>query len=301
MRAREGDEPVLGAVLPDGRCVTYRVFGDPSGHPVLALHGTPGSRLKYAIAADAARALGLRLLSIDRWGYGGTDRHPQPSLAAFAEDAAAFADALSVGRFGVIGVSGGGPYAAAVAAVLSRRITGLALVAPVGRMAGVAKPPGMTLFHRVVFRGLPRTPGAMRAIFAGFRVLLARHPSLALRVSALRAAPVDRRVLLGRPEGQALLDTFVTGLAPGVDGPVVDLRLFSAPWDVDLGAISAPSRLWIGDADRHVPIPAARLLAASIPACDCVDLPGAGHYWILQQPAVREVLGWLTAAMRRNG
>lgn len=290
-------EPVLFFRLPDGRRVAYRRFGDDDGHPVLALHGTPGSRLKYAMADGAARASGLSLISIDRWSYGRTDPHPRPSLAAFAEDMEVFADGLGLARFGVLGVSGGGPYAAAVAAALGERVSGLALVAPVGPIAGAPATVALSPFHAFAFRGLARTPGAMRLVFAGFRALIGRRDgTLAMRIASSRAAAVDRHMLCRPYERQSLIDAFRAGLEPGAEGPAIDMRLFGRAWDIAPERIRSSSRLWIGSEDRHVPIAAARALAGRIPGCICSDLDGAGHYWVMQN--MDAVLGWLAEAAR---
>ncbi len=286
------DEPVQFAVLPDHRRMAYRRFGDPVGMPVLALHGTPGSRLKYAIADEAAKDAGLELLSIDRWSYGKSDGHPQPSLATFAEDMEDFADHLGLSKFGVLGVSGGGPFAAAVAAALGGRVSALALVAPVGPIAGAPIMPELSPFHAFAFRGLARTPGAMRMIFSGFRHLISRSDgSLAMRIASSRAAAVDRGMLCRPRERQSLIDAFRAGLEPSAAGPATDLNLFGRAWDFAPERISSPSRLWIGSEDRHVPVSAARLLATRIPGCICSDLEGAGHYWVMQN--MPEVLSWL--------
>ena len=63
--------------LADGRALGFRVWGDADGRPLLFLHGTPGSRLKFAIGHDAGRALGLAIVAPDRWGYGLSDPHPR--------------------------------------------------------------------------------------------------------------------------------------------------------------------------------------------------------------------------------
>lgn len=292
------DEPVAFVTLPDGRRMAYRIFGDPHGHPVLALHGTPGSRLKYRMADGAAHEAGLRLLSVDRWAYGLTAPHPSPSLAAFAEDARNFAEALDIAHFGVLGVSGGGPYAAAVAAHLPGRVSALALVAPVGPIAG-ERLLAMSAFHALSFRVLSRSPGAVRTVFGGFRALLDRNAPLALRIASARSAAVDRRTACQPYERQSLIDAFRAGLAPGTVGPAIDMTLFGRTWDVDLERIAAPARLWIGGADRHVPTEAARRLARRITGCSLIELPGAGHYWVMSH--MPDVLGWMAEASTANG
>jgi pimeloyl-ACP methyl ester carboxylesterase len=153
--------------LDCGRKVCVAEYGARDGFPVIALHGTPGSRLKYAVADGTAASLGLRLISPDRWGYGGTDAHPDPSLATYAQDVDFIAGLLGLGRFGVIGISGGGPYAVAAAARLGSRITRLALVAPVGSIAETPRRE-MRPFHRFCFRVLPLpAPGCPQVVHLG--------------------------------------------------------------------------------------------------------------------------------------
>ncbi len=292
------DEPLFRLRLPDGRRVGGTTFGDPEGFPVLALHGTPGSRLMFRMADEAARATGVRLYSLDRWGYGHSDAHPAPSLSAYADDARSIADALGLDRMALLGVSGGGPFAVAVAAGLGDRIAAVALVSPLGPVA--AEPDlALSRFQALAFGTLARRPWAVRLVFRGFRSVLERNGPLALRIASARAAAVDRRVVCRPYERGSMVDAFRAGLAPGVEGPVIDMALFSQPWDVDPGCLTAPSRLWIGDADRHVPVSAARGLARRIPSCDLVAIADAGHYWVMSH--MPDVLGWIGTAARAGG
>ena len=288
-------------VLADGRRVAWREYGVANGRPLLALHGTPGSSLKFRVADEPARRLGLRLVAPDRWGYGGTSPHPRPTLAAFAADMAALADHLGLGRPAVLGVSGGGPFAAATAALLPDRVPALALVAPVGPIAGEAVT--MSPFHRFCFGPFARSRLAPRWIFRAFRRLLLARPRLAMAVAMSRVGAPDRRVLATGGVGQRLAVTFAEGLRHGPDGPATDMGVFGAAWDVPLGAVRASARLWLGSEDRHVPLAAARLLAARLPACTIADLPGEGHLWVALNYA--QVLGWIaeqapTAASQRT-
>jgi pimeloyl-ACP methyl ester carboxylesterase len=262
------------------------------------LHGTPGSRLKFSVAHDPARRLGLRIIAPDRWGYGLTSVHPEPSLPAFAADITWLADRLEVATFAVAGVSGGGPYAAATAALLDNRVTALALISPVGPIAEPGADLPLTLFHRFCFTTLARSPRAVHTIFAAFGWAMARSPAIACRVVTLRAPPVDRRIMRRPDVGSRLLAAFAEGLRDGADGPAIDLAVFARSWNVDPGSIRARTRIWIGTADTNVPIPAAQALARRIPDCELTELSGEGHLWVSLH--YEDVLGWIAAASVRN-
>jgi pimeloyl-ACP methyl ester carboxylesterase len=282
--------------LPDGRKLGFRVYGDPEGAPILFLHGTPGSRLKFSIAHEAGEALGLAIVAPDRWGYGLTEAPQTLSLRRFGDDMAALMDHLGRESFAVGGISGGGPYAAAVAACLSRRVTALALVSPVGPIADAGLGPSLPLLHRLCFTVLPARPRTVSAAMRAFRWSLAHAPRLAGRLTTWRAARPDKR-LIGRSDVRhRILGSFSEGLRPGTVGPNTDLAIFSKPWRVDLAAISAPSRLWIGTRDSNVPIAAARILAQRIPRCVFTELPNQGHLWVSEHHA--DVLAWIASTIR---
>lgn len=275
--------------LGGGRVMTLREYGDPAGVPVIALHGTPASRLMYSAAKSAGR-FGLRLIAPDRWGYGGTSAHPAPTLPAFVADMDRVLEALRIERFALLGVSGGGPYASALGALRPDRVTALALVAPVGPIAGV---PDVKLnpFHRLAFTVLPHVPGVLRLAFNAFRRGLARSPSRAIDIAMLRAPAADQRVLANREVRQRFIAMFIEGLRPGVDGALIDMQIFSGRWNVPLQKISAAAALWISADDDSVPVDAALRLAAAIPGCRLTELHGGGHLWVALD--YDGVLGWI--------
>ncbi len=283
--------------LPDGRRLGFRIYGDPDGTPILFLHGTPGSRLKFSIAHEASKELRLAIVAPDRWGYGLTEAPAAPSLRGFGHDMAVLMDRLGRRRFAVGGISGGGPYAAAVAACQPSRVTALALVSPVGPIADAGLGPSLPLLHRLCFTVLPRRPRTVSTAMRAFRWSLSHTPRLAGRLTTWRAARPDKR-LIGRPEvRQRILGSFSEGLRPGTAGPNTDLAIFSRPWQVDLSAIDAPSRLWIGTGDSNVPIAAARVLAQRIPHCILTELPNEGHLWVSVHHG--DVLAWIASAMQK--
>jgi pimeloyl-ACP methyl ester carboxylesterase len=95
--------------LADGRVLRVLDTGAADGQPVVVFHGTPASRRLHEVWVTAAQDAGLRLLSYDRPGYGGSPPRPGRTMADTAADVAAIAAALGVDRFAVWGTSGGGP------------------------------------------------------------------------------------------------------------------------------------------------------------------------------------------------
>ena len=116
--------------MADGRDVEYVEVGDPSGQPVVHLHGTPGTAGSGALLEDAARRNGVRLLAVSRPGYGRSTTTP-PGLGV-ARDVGELASGLGIEEFAVLGVSGGGPFALATAAALPARVRRVLIAASPG-------------------------------------------------------------------------------------------------------------------------------------------------------------------------
>ncbi len=114
--------------LSDGRNLAYAEFGDAHGRPVFFLHGQPGNRLFRHPDDGIASSLGIRLITVDRPGYGPSDFQPRRRLLDWPHDVGALADALGLDRFAVLGFSAGGPYAAVCACRIPHRITRVGLV-----------------------------------------------------------------------------------------------------------------------------------------------------------------------------
>jgi pimeloyl-ACP methyl ester carboxylesterase len=281
--------------LADGRRLGFRVYGDPGGVPVLFLHGTPGSRIKFSIAHEAGLGRGLAIVAPDRWGYGLTEAPAKPSLAAFGADMTALMDSLGHERFAVGGISGGGPYAAAVGARLGPRVTALALVSPVGPIVDAGLGPSLPPLHRFCFTVLPKLPRTVATAMRAFRWSLERSPRLAGELTTWRAVRPDKR-LIRRPEvRQRILGSIKEGLRTGTSGPNIDLSIFSRPWDIDLSKVAAPARLWIGTRDSNVPIAAAHALGRRIPGCELIELQNWGHLWVSVHHA--DVLTWVASTV----
>ncbi len=114
---------------PDGRVLQVLERGIPDGRPVLVHNGSPNSRLLFDHSVELAERQGIRLISYDRPGYGGSSRHAGRTVADCAADVRAIATALSIDRLAVWGISGGGPHAIACAALLPELVPAVAVLA----------------------------------------------------------------------------------------------------------------------------------------------------------------------------
>lgn len=113
--------------LPDGRAAQYWDNG-LDGPAVLFFHGCPDTRHAAVTGAGAAAALGVRLVAVNRPGYGRSDRHDS-TQSSVADDAVAVVDALGLADFAARGMSVGTAYALVCAARHPARVRSLALVA----------------------------------------------------------------------------------------------------------------------------------------------------------------------------
>ena len=267
--------------LPDGRELAWLETGKARGTPVFVFHGTPGSRLQVTYDEKTIAASGVRCIAPDRPGYGHSTFHRGRTLADWATDVAALADHLKIDRFGVIGISGGGPHAAVCAALLADRVSGAALVSGVGPMGDPELDASMV--------GMNRGIGALAA-HAAFvlipllqtQVFIMRHwPEQALNVAKRQMAAPDL-VVLERPDVRAV---FVTDAqrasATTAQATVQDFTLFVRDWGFPLQDIQVPVHVWHGDADNNVPFAQGEFMARRIPGAAFHPCPGEGHLLVV--------------------
>ncbi|MFM2421857.1 MAG: hypothetical protein RL291_387 [Pseudomonadota bacterium] len=271
--------------------IRWARFGAPDGIPLLMLHGTPGSRLKFSAAHAPGLSHGVDVIAPDRWGYGGTHlpHRENWSLDAFADTMAQFMSGLGYNRFAVAGMSGGGPYALGLAARLGDRVTSLSLISPVGLVTDPSVP--MTSFHRFCFGPLAKRPWAVRSVFAVYRRALGFAPGLACRVANARAPQVDKAIMADCGTSARLLKGFSEGLSAGASGPAVDLTVFRQVTRDLATRVACPARVVIGTADTNVPPAAAIALAKAIPGAHLDVIDGAGHLWAAQN--YDDIIRWV--------
>ncbi|MFE5968229.1 alpha/beta fold hydrolase [Streptomyces sp. NPDC056463] len=279
----------------DGRLLLAEEWGNPSGTPVLLLHGTPGSRLGTALPDLADRHPDFRFFAYDRPGYGGSDRLPGRRVADAARDAAAVADALEVGRFAVVGRSGGGPHALALAALLPDRVRAVAALVGIAPpdAAGLDWFAGMTPFNVREYGLATESPELLDADLAARAADIRRDPERLIEDLRAELSDHDLPIVSDPAVRAVLLRTYREALGASHHGWTDDCLAFARPWGFDVSAVAVPALLWHGLDDAFSPPDHTRWLAGRIPGATLVLEPDAGHF--AAQYALPAVLGWIRA------
>jgi pimeloyl-ACP methyl ester carboxylesterase len=278
------------------RTLRVREAGDPQGYPVVYFHATPGSRLDMAFADDLAAAAGVRLVSFDRPGYGGSTPAPY-GLVSIARDAEAIADRLGLSRFATLGQSGGGPFSLAAAAVLGDRVS----------RAGVASGPGPLDLVPGALGALDDNdaqalallpddvPGAARGFAASFEPLVSvfreATPLEVMAGFATMLSSHDREIVQDLRLATALGTSMKEAMRQGATGGAWDNVAWVGPWEVDPSTIGCPVHLWYGDEDRLCSPAHGTWLRDNLPDARLVLRTGEGHLGFLEHaPEIFAVL-----------
>lgn len=204
-----------------------------------------------------------------------SDFQPGRSFIDWPNDVVEAAATLGLERFAVLGISGGGPYAAACAWKLADRLTGAGIVSSLAPFDVPGAIANMGRRNRMTFQ-LVRHLGVLR------RILMARVArSVSRRPEGILESGVEAAIdkaYLERPEvrkilGQSLAEAF----RDGSRGPAWEMGLYARPWAFRLEDIRTPVHLWHGEEDANAPISMGRYLATSIPECRATFYPGEGH------------------------
>ncbi|MCT9931527.1 alpha/beta hydrolase [Planotetraspora sp. A-T 1434] len=258
--------------LDDGRTLHYYDTGANGADGRLAVfwhHGTPNIGAPPAPLFAAAARLGIRWISYDRPGYGGSTPCPGRDVASAATYVAGVADALGIDRFAVMGHSGGGPHALACGVLLPERV--LSVVSVAGPAPFGAE--GLDWFAGMAASGV----ASLRAAAQG-RAAKERHEASAAEydpefTSADHAALSGPWSWFGEVVGPA-----VEG---GAGGLIDDDLAYVSPWGFDPAQVRAPVLLSHGGRDRVIPSAHSEWLAHRCPSAELRLSPDDGHISIL--------------------
>jgi len=251
----------------DGRTITYATFGSASGTPLVAFHGTPGSRLFGRLLDEQAREHDIRVIVVDRPGFGQSDPDPAFGPDEVVDIVDPVLDALACSQVDVLGFSGGAPYALALAGARPDTVRSADIVSgSVPPSLQVDQPSQMRLLSGMA----RRTPRLLGGLLRGQSWFARRRPAV---VAGQYTDPADV------PDSvvEDVASEFLEAMAETRAGTIRELEAAGSAWPVELDSIEPPVRLWHGDRDENVPIEGVRRLVDRLPEATLTVCDGADH------------------------
>jgi len=283
--------------LKSGGQLAYVEYGSATGTPVFFFHGWPSSRTMAQLTDAAARELGVKIISADRPGIRDSSFQPNRKLVDWPQIVEELADHLGVQQFRILTISGGAPYAYAVAWKMPDRVQAVAIASGAPPIVDLNDYSGLLSLYRRLLWLYDRSPQALRGLFylagaiARFRPPVRFRP---LMLKLLQLQPCDATSLEDSVAFEACFESQRRAWRASVKGLTVDAEIFAAPWGFRLEDIDVPVRLWHGTKDRAFSTGVAEYVAARLPNCKARYVEGEGHY-SLPIRHMREILADLIA------
>lgn len=277
--------------LACGRCLSYREYGDnPDGPLVFYFHGTPGSRLELALCNGECDDSGVRVIAVDRPGMGGSSYHKGRRICHWPNDIEQLACALgySDAPFGIIGLSGGAPYAAACAYKIPHRLSHVAIVSGHAPMEACGTCPGN---QDELIELISKCPALGKAAFKLIGGRLDRKPDKVIEKVSKNWSTADKKLILCNPvHRRQLIANLREANRCGPNGLVTDIRLLAECWGFQLRKINGvPVSIWQGGCDPVVTPSMGRYFHKQIAGSELIVDPRAGHVTMFKWHA-REIL-----------
>jgi pimeloyl-ACP methyl ester carboxylesterase len=267
--------------LPDGRALGFAEYGDFNGSPVFFFHGQPGNRLFRHPDEALTDSLDVRLICVDRPGFGLSTLHPDRELLDWPGEVIRLADALGIDQFAVIGFSAGGPYALACAKTIPERLSGVSVISGTAPMHLSELRKGMNPILRLnhtLFRY------AKPLLYLSFRLYwpVARKNPMSFYEAAKKHTSKSDLDVIARPGVMDFfMATWIENLRVDSYGYAYDAEVLFRGWGFDVADISNEVHLWWGELEDEYINQAMRYLAERLPHNHTHSWPEAGHFgWV---------------------
>lgn len=262
-------------ILKDSRKLAYSEYGDPKGAPLFYFHGWPVTRLSGKTSDEIAKKLRIRVIAPDRPGIGLSDYQPNRTLLDWPDDVLELAEKLGIKKFAVLGQSGGGPYAAAVAFKIPERLT------KVGILVGLAPTyiqgllEGMTWYNKFGWENYSKIP--ILAELGTLTHFFISKFSLGFLLPVSFGSKADRQVLSNLEYRKKLLENKKEVFRQGIKGAVLELKLYTRNWGFDISQIKSKVYLFYGEDDQSVPLAMGKYYHSKIKNSILKTYPKEGH------------------------
>lgn len=265
--------------LKDGRTLSYMEFGDPTGHPVFYAHGGPGSRLEGKLFHEEALSRKYRFIATDRPGMGESTYLFNRKLLDYPRDIAELANALGIGKFGVMGWSGGGAHTTVCGYAIPER---LLFNMSFAGYTNFAEMPGAEEYLESkldqVSVGLSKKhPRLFKIFFDLMNVSEKLMPESTYKAFMKELCESDQKIAAEQEFRKVFMESQAEAFRQGSQGVTSDAAVHYVDWGFRLEKISFNLHVFHGTEDHLVPLEFGQHISKNVPHCELHSLKGEGH------------------------
>lgn len=266
------------AQLADGRRLGFAEYGDPEGKPVFLFHDLWGNHSLRHPDDSILMRLGVRLIGVDRPGFGMSTSKPGRGLMDVVDDVMLLSKALKLERFALLGYSAGGPYALACAwrfPQIARRCAVVSCLPPLDHVQGFR---ALHPFYGRLFQLASGNEAFFRLLMRGFFWVDAQRSSdQYIRELGSSLSRADQEALSNLDLFRRRLEMWGEIRRAGSDFLVDEIVALTRSWGFRLQSVSVPVDVWWGESDRFCSPVVSKRMAGMIPNAVAHGDPQAGH------------------------
>lgn len=268
--------------LPNGRKIAYYEYGDKNGIPAFFCHGT-GSHIHVALFHKESKNFGYRIIVPDRPGIGLSDFDPKRTVLDSARDIEALANHLCIDKFGILGISGGGPTLLAATYLLPSRLrfaVDLACAVPLYTDPAALKQLGFVdrLFAKLG-ASMPLCLFQIPFSILGYQQKSLKNPQAFAKMMSSSMCKADLELFQDKNLQYLFMRDFQELFRQGAKGPALDAQLIYHKWGFDLHQITYPLQIRQGTDDKWIPPSFSQYLAKTLKNVNIYMVEGQGHFY----------------------
>lgn len=277
--------------LSDGRSLGYNYYGPKDGQMLICFHGYPGNRTDFLGYERYANKYNIRIVALDRPGFGLSDYKENRTLLDIANDVSELADYLNADRFSLLGISGGGPYAIACAYALSDRVeccVSISGLTPLHESTSFMQ--NMTASNKITFTLADKHPSIIENSFKVADYVIRKFPKFYLAMFKRQMPKSDRETMGKYNENQikSFQQRSEDLYHKREKALLKEAQIYTKAWNLDYKKITTSVHLWHGIEDKNVPVAGVKWLEKQIPNCNAHYCQGEGH--MLFQRHIDEIM-----------
>lgn len=259
--------------------LSYAIYGSTSGYPVIYCHGYPGSHKECPFPEDIVQQNNLRFIVVERPGYGDSTGEFDNQLNNWITAINQISIDQDIDTFAVMGFSGGGFYAQALASsnLLHSKIDKLVLVSSASPLMGQGNFSGIHPAYQELYRLALHDVDALRGALDGLLVDIQTF----LEIFLENLPDADKQTIEKNNMAASLKNNFIHAAHNGALGLFNDVLKHVTPWPFDPAKIQCGTQIWHSQSDVNIPVIMCEDLANKIPNNTKHISKDKGHYLYL--------------------